>query len=326
MMLDSCVEFCRGKKNLLAFSAGVDSCALFFLLHKHNIEFDIAIVNYNQRFESKDEVAYAHDLAKQYGKKIYTKNYINSSFSEKDARDFRYDFFDHIISTHHYDTLLTAHQLNDQFEWLLMQFSKGAGLIELLGLHPLEVKEKYTLIRPLLHCAKEDLLNYLAQHKLKYFVDQSNQDPQFTRNKIRSTYSDTFLDQFKQGVQQSFEYLRNDYNSLMQGGFLVNRFEDLSIYKYNGDQNIALRLIDQELKQRGVLISAKMRKEICEQKQLTISHKIVVALEKNKIFIAPSCSAVMPKLFKEKCRLNNIPKNIRPYVFQNNINIDEIAE
>ena len=42
-------ELIKTKKNLLAFSAGIDSTALFFLLLDNNIHFDIAIVNYNQR-------------------------------------------------------------------------------------------------------------------------------------------------------------------------------------------------------------------------------------------------------------------------------------
>ncbi|NLN13488.1 MAG: tRNA lysidine(34) synthetase TilS, partial [Arcobacter skirrowii] len=39
----------KSSKNLLAFSAGVDSTALFFLLLNSNIPFDIAIVDYNIR-------------------------------------------------------------------------------------------------------------------------------------------------------------------------------------------------------------------------------------------------------------------------------------
>ena len=52
------------KKNLLAFSAGVDSSALFFILLEKDIEFDIAIVDYNLRIQSKDEIQYAKQLAK----------------------------------------------------------------------------------------------------------------------------------------------------------------------------------------------------------------------------------------------------------------------
>ena len=53
----------KNQKNLLAFSAGIDSSALFFLLLEQNIPFDIAIVNYNQREQSKEEVSYAKELA-----------------------------------------------------------------------------------------------------------------------------------------------------------------------------------------------------------------------------------------------------------------------
>ena len=68
-------------KNLLAFSAGVDSSALFFLLLNAKIPFDIAIVNYNIREQSKDEVVYAKDLAKKYNKEIFIKDIVLDSSS-----------------------------------------------------------------------------------------------------------------------------------------------------------------------------------------------------------------------------------------------------
>ena len=63
----------KESKNLLAFSAGVDSTALFFLLLEQNIPFDIAIVNYNVRVQSKEELAYAKELATKYNKQIFIK-------------------------------------------------------------------------------------------------------------------------------------------------------------------------------------------------------------------------------------------------------------
>ncbi len=44
----------KNQKNLLAFSAGVDSSALFFLLLEENIPLDIAIFDYNVREQSKE--------------------------------------------------------------------------------------------------------------------------------------------------------------------------------------------------------------------------------------------------------------------------------
>ena len=68
----SSLEILKNKKNLLAFSGGADSTSLFFLLIKHNIKFDIAIVNYNQRAQSIEEVAYAKELASKYNLECHT--------------------------------------------------------------------------------------------------------------------------------------------------------------------------------------------------------------------------------------------------------------
>ena len=78
-------DILTNKKNLLAFSAGVDSTALFLLLIQNNISFDIAIVNYNLRDESKDEVDYAKELALKYNKQCFIKEVIldNSNFEKK---------------------------------------------------------------------------------------------------------------------------------------------------------------------------------------------------------------------------------------------------
>ena len=54
-MLKLNIENLKNKKNLLAFSAGVDSSALFFLLLEHGIKFDIALVNYGTRETSDKE-------------------------------------------------------------------------------------------------------------------------------------------------------------------------------------------------------------------------------------------------------------------------------
>ena len=72
--------------NLLAFSAGVDSTALFFYLLEKNIPFDIAIVNYHTRATSDEEVEYAKNLAKRYNKKIFIKDCFLDKFSEKKSK------------------------------------------------------------------------------------------------------------------------------------------------------------------------------------------------------------------------------------------------
>ena len=184
----------KNQKNLLAFSAGVDSCALFFLLLEQNISFDIAIVNYNVRIQAMQEVAYARGLALKYNKQIFIRDIKleNSSNFEKTARDIRYKFFEEIVLGNSYENLITAHQLNDKLEWFMMQLSKGAGLVELLGFNEFEEKENYKIYKPLLNTTKDELENYLKNNNYKYFVDKSNFDEKYKRNYFRHNFSNKF--------------------------------------------------------------------------------------------------------------------------------------
>jgi tRNA(Ile)-lysidine synthase len=80
------LEKLQNQNNLLAFSGGVDSTALFFYLLERNIPFDIAIVNYHTREESNKEVKYAKELAEKYNKKIFVKDCLLEKFSEKKSK------------------------------------------------------------------------------------------------------------------------------------------------------------------------------------------------------------------------------------------------
>ena len=305
--------------NLLAFSAGVDSSALFFILLEMDIKFDIAIVDYNLRDQSKQEILYAKSLAKQYNKKIYLKTYNEKTFSEKLARDFRYEFFDELIDTNNYDSLITAHQLNDKLEWFLMQFSKGAGLVELIGLKEYSKRKDYNIYKPLINTSKDELLEYLKLNNHKYFIDETNSQNIYKRNYFRNNFANKFLEQYQDGIKKSFNYLQNDINSLdiLESEILVDELKVMT-FKSN-DMNIIIRYIDKELKQRGLIISSATRDEIIKQQNIIISNKIAISIVNNKVYIAPYCKSVMDKKFKEFCRVNKIPKNIRVYLANKDI-------
>ena len=314
------------QKNLLAFSGGIDSTALFFLLIENDIPFDIAIVDYKIREQSKLEVAYAKELAKKYDKKCFIKEFPISSlkFTEKKARDFRYSFFKQIIKENKYEALITAHQLNDKLEWFLMQFGKGAGLAELVGLQESEQREDYQLIRPILDYSKDDLQNYLVENNIKYFIDETNIDTKYKRNYIRKEFANKFLDEYKEGVKRSFKYLNQDLNTVYGSEFMVYSKNELIVFRYNKDENIAIRIIDKELKKRGILISSLTRTEILKQKEIIIKEKIAISLTHAHIWIAPKSSSVMDKKFKECCRVNKVPKNVRAYIKQIGGNCEDI--
>ena len=307
------------KKNLLAFSAGIDSSALFFLLLENNIHFDIAIVDYNIREQSKAEVVHAKALAKKH--KLFCHTIQAPTFTshfEKQARDFRYEFFESLVTIEGYDNILTAHQLNDQLEWLLMRLSKGAGISELLGLEPISQRENYTLVRPLLSYSKEELLTYLQTHDYPYFVDESNSDEKYERNKFRKQFSDALLAEYKEGISRSFDYLRRDKEALENAFEILYATKELYIIKLH-NIHAKTKAADLTLKKLGYLLSAPQRKEIEKESSLVIGGEWAIELQDDLLYICPYITADMPKTFKEVCRVNKIPTKIRPYIFQENI-------
>ena len=297
------------------------------MLLEQSIPFDIAIVNYNLRVQSKDEVFYAKNLASKYKKNIFLKEtkIENISNFEKNARDIRYKFFDEIILENSYENLITAHQLNDKLEWFMMQLSKGAGLVELIGFNEFEQKENHKIYKPLLNITKEELENYLKINNHKYFVDQSNFDEKYKRNYFRHTFSNKFLENFSSGVKKSFEYLQIDLDSLNIQNIPIKKIKELEIFLNQNDDNLNIRTIDLSLKKRGFLLTSAQRNEILKQKEITISHKINISIQQNHIWIAPICSEFIEKKYKELYRINKIPKNIRTYIFREKIELEELV-
>ncbi|WP_297442438.1 tRNA lysidine(34) synthetase TilS [Sulfurimonas sp.] len=302
-------------KNLLAFSAGGDSTALFFLLLEHKISFDIAIVDYGVREQSKKEVTYAQELAKQYNLKCYlhTAKIIKNNF-EANARKIRYDFFEALIQEHGYDALLTAHHLGDRFEWMLMQFCKGAGCAELSGMKYKDKRGDYTLYRPLLHLDKQELLKYLHNKGIPYFEDESNEDEKYKRNIFRKNHTVPLLKEYLHGIKKSFAYLDEDVDELIQECELTS-INQLAYFQDSHSKRSNIYTIDKYLKSLGHIITANERLFLKENRTLVVGRKYVITQTKSYIFIAPYIQASkMSKTFKERMRILQIDTKLRGYL------------
>lgn len=347
------LEVLRDSKNLLAFSGGVDSSCLFFLLLWENIDFDMAIIDYNVRKEAKKEVKYAQKLAKKYHKKIFTLNAeaIKSNF-ECNARQVRYAFFEEIIAKHGYQNLILAHQLNDRLEWLLMQLSKGCGLNSLLGFNAIsEVKTQshlgdcsriYRIVRPMSEISRDEVLAFLKKHKIKYFIDKSNEDSAFKRNYFRKHFSNKLIKNFKSGILKSFHYLHSDFLALYGKSELIE-CGNIAIFRRDlSDSNLAKNLqnlakIDNVAKKFGYVISKKQRDEILKSGfSCILGDKIIIDSNKSYIFItkfkkcdsknhpqnrhkstkitAKDSTLYHSKAFRERLRIAKIPPKIRPFI------------
>jgi len=317
MIKEELLSFLSTQKNLLAFSAGGDSVALFFLLVENSIPFDIAIVDYGVRAQSKEEVAYAFALAKRYNKRCFVQNApkIEQNF-EANARTIRYTFFETLIQEHSYSVLLTAHHLGDRLEWFLMQLTKGAGVAEMLGMQTKEQRENYTLVRPLLDVTKEELVAFLAQKKIHYFEDETNEDEKYKRNYFRKHFATPLLQHYAKGIAKSFEYLEDDKEALITSSPIIYLAKDAIYFEAKTPRSNSYTL-QNYFKRVGIVCSSSMREAFQNRKNIDVARKYIVAFYKKIIVVTPfvALEEAMPKSFKEKCRVMQIEPRQRPYLF-----------
>lgn len=311
----------KSGRNLLAFSHGVDSTALFYLLDEAGVKFDLAIVDYNVRAQSKDEVASARDLAAKFNKQIYVKSVrLGESNFEHEARAARYEFFGQICREHGYENLILAHQFDDKFEWFLMQLGRGAGLNELLGMQELETREDYVIARPLLGVRKCELERFLKGRNLKYFTDETNLTDRFKRGFIRAKFSEPFLDEYFSGVKKSFEFLVADALNLAPE--ISNLAPKIYLIKRSKNE---IRGVDLACKRLGLVLSSAQRNECsrCLEKgsDCVLGGKVAVGAGDKFILVTPYVKPAMEKKFKEACRRLAIPPINRGFLFAEGVDL-----
>lgn len=317
------VDILQNTQNLLGFSAGVDSTCLFFLLLESKIDFDIAMVDYGVRKESKKEIKYAKNLAKKFNKKIFiaTAPSFKGNF-EAQAREFRYDFFAKIIKKHSYENLILAHQLNDRMEWFLMQMAKGCGLNSILGFDCITKNMDFNIVRPLYNVKRDDIVAFLKKNNIKYFIDKSNKNQKFLRNYFRKHYAKKFIKDFAKGTIKSLQLLRNDYNALYgnNSNKCIYHVKNIFICKKDNDL-LNLHNIDMCIKQLGYVISHKQRDEIIKsQYSCIIASRFIIDCNDKYIFILKDSTRFKHiKAVREVLRVHRIPPKIRPFVDLNTL-------
>lgn len=338
-----------GAKNLLAFSGGVDSSCLFFLLLREKIDFDLAIINYGVRKSAKNELKYAKKLAKKYDKKIFILDSpkITRNF-ESEARRVRFAFFERIILAHNYENLILAHQLNDRFEWLLMQLTKGCGLNSLLGFKSIEEVDfrflgseslcprhcecdfiespkqsknchKYRIIRPMSAISRTEILAFLKKQKITFFIDKSNKNEKFKRNYFRAHFGNKLIKKFRRGIVKSFEFLGADFLALYGESRVLKIEHIFLIGRKSSENNLQILFnIDSVAKNLGYVISKSQRDEIIKSDfSCVVADKIIIDSNKSAVFVVAkdlSKAQKHDKKFRDKLRLAQIPPKIRPFV------------
>lgn len=92
------------------------------------------------------------------------------------------------------DFIALAHHVDDQAETLLLQILRGSGVRGASAMpvlspskQPLSTERESApkLLRPLLHCSRQEIVEYAAEQGLHWIEDESNTDDSYPRNFLR---------------------------------------------------------------------------------------------------------------------------------------------
>lgn len=173
---------------VVGVSAGPDSMALLHIL-KNTLKNKIvcAHINHNIRKESTLEANYLkqyckdNDIIFEY---LEIKTYKENNL-ENEARKKRYVFFEEILKKYNSKYLFLAHHGDDLIETVLMKIARGSNLEGYAGIKTYSKLENYTIVRPLLKYTKKDIIKYNDTFNIKYYIDNTNEDINYTRNRYR---------------------------------------------------------------------------------------------------------------------------------------------
>jgi tRNA(Ile)-lysidine synthase len=84
---------------------------------------------------------------------------------------------------------------------------RGTGMDGLTGIHPVNEDGEITIIRPLIDCEKEEINSFCDSVGLKYFVDQSNFDNSYTRNRVRNELIPSIKENFNENIVEAISRL-----------------------------------------------------------------------------------------------------------------------
>jgi tRNA(Ile)-lysidine synthase len=102
------------------------------------------------------------------------------------ARQERYRWLAEVARTHGMHWVATGHTANDQVETVLHQLLRGTGLRGLRGIAAQRgLDSGVGVVRPLLQANRADVLACLEELGQPSRQDSSNDDPRYTRNRIR---------------------------------------------------------------------------------------------------------------------------------------------
>lgn len=183
----------EGDVVLAAVSGGADSLCLLLALHGlcAEMKFGLCVVHVEHGIRGEDSLRDAAFVEEICGEmhipcKVCRCRALEYAGQhklsvEEAARKLRYQLFDETAKAFGANKIAVAHNQNDCAETMLFHLARGSGLLGLCGIRPVRGQ----VIRPLLCLTRGEIEGYLSGEGRDFCIDGTNEELQYTRNKIR---------------------------------------------------------------------------------------------------------------------------------------------
>lgn len=172
------------KRILVAFSGGADSSALAVVLHQLGFDVVLGHIDHQMRPNSGLDAAHSVDAAKSWEVPIEVVRVVVRPRTEAEARRQRYAALGDIADRMGCTAIATGHTLDDDAETVAMRLSRGGFA---LGIPAVRGR----IVRPLLDVRRADTYAFCVANGIDFVTDPTNEDPRFTRNRIRKELTET---------------------------------------------------------------------------------------------------------------------------------------
>ncbi len=178
---------------LVGVSGGPDSMALLHILQQAAEQYGcfLAVVHVDHQLRgdtAKQEAAFVAKWCQEQDLPcvVYTRD-VQALAKERGlsleaaGHEARFAAFREAAAQFGANKLALGHHRDDRAETVLLHLLQGTGLDGLAALPP----QEGWIIRPLIEAGKSELVAYCEAQSLPYFLDASNEDTRYLRNRIR---------------------------------------------------------------------------------------------------------------------------------------------
>lgn len=200
---------------IIAVSGGADSISLLHAFKYLNLKILALHCNFSLRGKESDmDEQFVKRFCDSYGIALSVKKFDTTAYArekgisiEMAARELRYAWFAEMKAKKKMDYIVVGHHADDLAETFFINICRGTGIKGLTGIKPVNGD----ILRPLLPCSRNDILQYIEDRQLGFRTDSTNNSLDYVRNRIRHQVIPVFKDinpAFRETMEENCEALK----------------------------------------------------------------------------------------------------------------------